>query len=132
MEIVVNIPQNTYSVPTEIRPEVVQLICEAFLRGTCNSTFHPSGTSVYRRATHFVELRDGHGIGFISPADYPSMKDYVRFHGCEMAAAFKALRKAGYHIFKLYVYGSWVGYHTSEKPYYDGGTEVTEFTDFID
>lgn len=132
MKIVVNIPQNTYEVPTEVRPDVVQYICEAFLCRTCNSVFHPFGTSVYRRATHFVELRDGKGIGFISPSDYPGMKNYIQFHGSEMAAAFKVLRKAGWHIFKYYVYGEWKGYRICEKPFYEGGTEVTEFTDFID
>ena len=53
-----------------------------------------------------------------------------------MKAAFEALRKAGYHMFRVRYYGSWMGYVAYEKPYFrDGdtvGTEVTEFTDFID
>ena len=132
MKIVIDIPKNTYKVPTEIRPEVVQYICEAFLKGCCNSTFHPFGTSVYRRETRSVEIRDGHGVGFINPNDYPCQKNHIRFHGCEMAAAFKVLRKAGWHIFKYQVYGTWTGYRTCQTPFFEGGTEVTEFVDFID
>lgn len=33
MEITVNIPKNDYIQPTEVRQEVVQAICEAFLHG---------------------------------------------------------------------------------------------------
>lgn len=49
-----------------------------------------------------------------------------------MKAAFKALRNAGYHMFRIYEYGSWKGYICDKKPFYDGGTEVTTFNDFID
>ena len=31
MEVNVKIPKNTYEVPTEVRPDAVQAICEAFL-----------------------------------------------------------------------------------------------------
>lgn len=56
----------------------------------------------------------------------------IRFNGEEMKAAFKALRNAGYHMFRIYEYGSWKGYICDKKPFYDGGTEVTTFNDFID
>ena len=136
MEITINIPKNTYEVPTEVRPEIVQQICESFLCGNCDSTYHPFSESCYRRATHYVDVRNGKGHGFISPADYQGTRECVRFHGCEMSAAVKALRAAGYHIFRLYYYGSWMGYRLSTKPFYmDGsqrGVEVTEINDFID
>ena len=32
----------------------------------------------------------------------------------------------------IYEYGSWKGYICDKKPFYDGGTEVTTFNDFID
>lgn len=35
MEIKVNIPQNDYVQPTEVREEVVQAICNAFLSNSC-------------------------------------------------------------------------------------------------
>ena len=41
MEITINIPENTYSVPTEVRSEVVQIICNAFLTGGAFKAFHP-------------------------------------------------------------------------------------------
>ena len=37
MEITINIPKNTYEVPTEVRPEIVQQICESFLCGNCGA-----------------------------------------------------------------------------------------------
>jgi hypothetical protein len=132
MEITLNIPKNTYEVPTEVRPEVVQAICEAFLCGNCNATYYPFSSSVYRKATHHVELRNGKGVGFINPSDYQSARDTIRFHGCEMSAAVSALRQAGYHIFRIYYCGTWMGYRLSAKPFYMDGTEVREINDFID
>lgn len=41
MEIKVNIPQNDYVQPTEVREEVVQAICNAFLSNSCWDIFHP-------------------------------------------------------------------------------------------
>lgn len=40
--------------------------------------------------------------------------------------------KAGYHIFKVYEYGSWMGYTCEKKPVLQNGKEVFEFNDFID
>lgn len=45
MEITVNIPKNDYIQPTEVRTEVVQAICEAFIERKCGSTFHPHAGS---------------------------------------------------------------------------------------
>ena len=132
MEIKLNIPENTYSVPTEVRPEVVQQICDAFLQRTSNSTFYPHHDGPYRRATLHVELSGDKGIGFINPDSYSTPKDSVRIRGCEMKAAFEALRQAGYHIFRVYKYITWLGYVLSEKPYHEGASEVYEFKDFID
>lgn len=129
MEITINIPKNDYVQPTEVRQEVVQHICEGFLDPCCWSTFHPHSESCYRRATRYVRMRDGKGYGF---TDEPSSGD-ISFNGAEMKAAFKVLIDAGYHIFKRYHYGSWLGYTCRKRPFdYDGGKEVFEFTDFID
>ena len=132
MEITINIPKNTYSVPTEIRQDVVQAICEAFLRRCCWSTFHPFHNGRCRTATLQVVRHKGEGkyYGF---HDVPFSSDEgIRIRGCEMNAAFKALRNAGWHIFRIYEYGEWMGYKVYDKPFLDGGKEVTEFTDFID
>ena len=133
MEITVNIPKNDYVQPTEVRPEVVQAICEAFLNGGAWGTFYPFSGSVYRPATRLVEVKCGKGVSFVSQRWNLSEDEiYYRIYGCEMKAAFEALIKAGYHLFKVYDHGSWVGYVCKRKPYRENGTEVYEFTDFID
>ena len=54
MEIKINIPKNDYVQSTEVRQNVVQAICDAFLESHCNSTFHPYGSGCCRRKTLFV------------------------------------------------------------------------------
>lgn len=131
MEITINIPKNTYEVPTEIREDVVQKICEAFLNKSCWSIFHPFSQGCYRRATLFVQARNGKGVGFSNRADFLG-KEGIKVRGCEIAAAFKALRDAGYHMYRYYEYREWMGYKVDEKPYVEGAVEVSDFTDFID
>lgn len=146
MEITVNIPQNTYAQPTEVRPEVVQAICEAFLakiqgRVPCSPIYHPKndGNGMYRTATPFVELRDGIGCGFINRDELKRYngdpKKHLTFHGCEMQAAFQALRKAGYHMLRVLEYGTWGGFMCHDKPFLDWSVfdrEVSDFTIRID
>jgi len=127
----VTIQKNDYTQPTEIREHVVQAICDAFLKGTAFSTFHPKTTSLYRKRTTLVLMRDGKGIGFND--DPAGEKEYERVRGCEMKAAFAALREAGYHIFYIgNRFDGYPGYRVYKVPFIDGGTEVTEFNDFID
>jgi hypothetical protein len=127
----IQIPKNDYAVPTEVREKVVQAICEAFLSGNAFSIFHPATTSLYRRRTTLVLIRDGKGFGFCN--EPLGEKEYERVRGCEMKAAFRELIKAGYHIFEVGNYrGDWRGYRVYKVPFIDGGREVFEFTDFID
>ena len=49
-----------------------------------------------------------------------------------MKAAFKALQEAGYYMFRIYEYGSWMGYECSKKTFMKNGERVTEFDDVID
>lgn len=133
MEIKINIPTNDYKQPTKPRAEVVQAICEAFLSRNVWSTFHPFSDSVYRVATRLVEVKDGKGVSFLGKKwEVREDEIYYRIYGCEMKAAFEALIKAGYHIFKVYEYGSWMGYTCEKKPVLQNGKEVFEFNDFID
>lgn len=141
MEITINIPKNTYSVPTEVRPEVVQAICEAFLFGSIWSTFRPFDGGAYCSATLQVVLtkcENGESSGYGFRKEPFSNEKGIRIRGCEMSAAFKALREAGWHIFRVHESyescssGDWMGYRVHEKPFLYGADEVTEFTDFID
>lgn len=131
MEITINIPQNTYSVPTEIRQEVVQAICDAFLNGR---RFFPNYHGNCGRHRYVARNDFGGGYGGTSFEEKPTgsfVSKIYRIHGCEMQMAFNILIDAGYHIFRLWESG---GYEMSKKPHleYGRGEEVYEFTDFID
>lgn len=134
MEITINIPKNDYVQPTEVRQEVVQAICEAFLETHIDSTFHPGSDGCRSPKVYVMPAHGKVRAGFASAEwahDHPE-DGYIRFNGEEMKAAFHALRSAGYHMFRIYHYRTWMGYRCDKKPYYEGGTEVTEFNDFID
>lgn len=132
MEITINIPKNDYVQPTEVRQEVVQGICEAFLGGTCWSTFHPHSDGYCRRANKYI-IRHKGDKSFYGFHDKPfSDEEGVKFNCAEMKAAFKALTNAGYYIFKVYTNVTWKGYKCSKRPFLEGGERVTEFNDFID
>lgn len=133
MKITVDIPKNDYVQPTEVRPEVVQYICEAFLSTCVWRIFHPERQNAYRGRTLYVMVskrsKKAYGFGGCKASDHD---DNIRFNGEEMKAAFKALREAGYHMFRIYEYGSWKGYICDKKPFNQDGEEVTTFDDFID
>ena len=102
MEIKVNIPKNDYVQPTEVRQEVVQGICEAFLGGCAWSMFHPftNGRYAFKKPTLNILKHKGekafYGFYYKKPFADDEM---VSFNGAEMKVAFRALRDAGYHIF---------------------------------
>lgn len=130
MEIKLNIPQNDYVQPTEVRQEIVQAICDGLLEG---SIFHPSNDGIYRQPHLYVARKKRTGKSYFPcrKSDYEDT-EYIRVRGVEVNTAFKALRSAGYHMFCLYEYGTWKGYKCSKKPFMEKGTEVFSFNDFID
>ena len=133
MEITLNIPTNDYQQPTEVRPNVVQAICDAFLARHVSNIFHPGSDGLYRNPTLYVYPGDERYAASFHDSGWASKNEgFIRFNGEEMKAAFAALRKAGYHMFKRYAYGSWLGYVCDKKPHMEGCTEVREFKEFID
>ena len=102
MDITINIPTNDYQQPTQVRSEVVQGICEAFLNGGAWSTFYPFSESAYRRASNKIirHNNDKKFYGFHSEGFSDEIA--IRFNGAEMKAAFAALIEAGYYMFKVY------------------------------
>lgn len=134
MEIKINIPKNDYKMPTKVRPEIVQGICEAFIERCMWSTFHPFYGGKGRNANRGITKKKSENkfYGFDTGFSHLDSEIVEGFNGAEMTEAFKALRKAGWHIFQVYDYGDWLGYKVSEKPFLQNGTEVTEFNDFID
>lgn len=130
MIIELNISQNDYVQPTQVRQEVVQGICDAFLSNCMWSIFHPISDGRYRSKTLYI-IKHGNSTkyhGFGTTRD----EHRIRFNGREMQVAFQALIKSGYHMFKVYEYGTWMGYVCSKKPYHENGVEVYSFNDFID
>lgn len=134
MEIKVNIPKNTYVQPTEVRPEAVQLICEAFLESHIYSTFCPSRTYSFGPTVYVSKKTNkNRRAGFYDESHATDRKIQVlRINGEEMKAAFEALQQAGYHMMVKYEYGKYKCYKCFRKPYEQGWEPVTEFTDFID
>lgn len=141
MEIKINIQKNDYVQPTEVREEIVQKICDFFLPNSygCSPVFHPSNDGAYRDATLWISREISKSSGkevLCGPMSYSRAERYdknpTKIHGVEVSAAFEALRRAGYYMFRIYEYNSWMGYMCSKKPFVKGGVQVTEFTDFID
>ena len=135
----IQIKKNDYVQPTEVREEVVQAICEAFIYGAENPyhighTYYPFSEGAYRGATFLVVKPTRKGVvNVFSFENKGRDSDIVhRFNGAEMRAAFEELIKAGYYMFKVYAFGSWMGYKCSKKPFMQGGTRVKSFEDFID
>ena len=133
----IDIKKNEWVEPVEVRENVVQDICDAFLNRCAWSCFHPYSQGAYRRATSMVVRHKNHKKAYGFHCDAFINDEGVVVRGCEMKAAFNELINAGYHIFRVHEYGSWMGYVVSEKPYIDCdrwgcSVEVTEFTDEID
>ena len=135
----ITIKPNTYQQPIEVREFVVQGIIDAFLNGKAFSMFHPYPDGNCRDETHYLRKHKNadkyYGFSRTPTTSMKQFDDFVQIHGCEMKEAFRILIENGYNIFKVYAYGSWMGYIVDEKPYityYKGACKVTEFNDFID
>jgi hypothetical protein len=133
----IDIKQNTWHEPIEVREKVVQLICEAFLAPNCWSTYHPCSDGAYRRKHTYVRVHIGKGVGFTDSDSPTHKKDDIEFNGAEMKQAFVELRKAGWHMMRIYEYRTWKGYICCSRPYLEGNCwgnwcEVTELTDKVD
>ena len=123
MEIKVNIPSNDYVQPTEIRQDVVQRICDIILKH-------------YLDSSNEVRFTDENAVLFIGTRTICNreFEGFTRIHGCEMNAAFQALKQAGYYIYGTYnVTWREHTYNFSKKPVYNGSSHhVENFTSFID
>lgn len=128
----ITIKKNTYVQPTEIREDVVQGICEAFLAQTRRSGFHPFRDGSERPATLFITRKKGDiEYSYFSPILIDA-EEGVQFHGVEMQKAFDVLRENGYYIWVIYEYEYWKTYVVTNKPYLAGAVQVSTFSDFID
>lgn len=128
------VQKNDYVTPTEVRDEVVQGICEAFLRGGWDSVFHPVSDGLCRGKTLYIarNSNDTKFYGFTSRR-YDG-EEIVKFNGAEMEKAFQVLIDNGYFMWRIYQYGSWMGYECTKTPVAprNGAVRVAMFRDVID
>ena len=129
MEIKINIPVNNYVQPTEIREEVVQMICDSILK-TYLDRHDLEFEWKEPKATLCVH---GYKTPLLYPTDNKVYKENISVRSCEMNAAFDVLQGAGYFIYPFIDgYGRTV-YHFSTKPSYAGRCgKKTSFNLFID
>ena len=126
MEIRVNIPKNDYVQPTEVREDVVQLVCNAIVNmaereSKLDISENKMGVCVNQKAKWL------YGI----PTNTP---DAINVRVCEMKAAFDIIQDAGYYIYPSYLVCP-AEYHFvfSKKPYFENRrAERVTFNLFID
>lgn len=134
MEIKINIPQNDYVQPTDVREEVVQMICNSLLHHYLDSDDCRDIEFAWKKPQAQI-LVHGYKTPYLTGgAERNKVYDEnIIVRTCEMKAAFDALQDAGYYI---YGFLSWTGntsYHISSKPVYAGrNAERTSFSVFID
>ena len=133
MDITINVPKNTYVQPTEVRPEVVELICRAFITGGADKNFFPRWGG-NREPTLYVYPAAVGGYRFGSETWVKKYEhNYIRIRGCEMETAFKAMREAGWYMYRGYYPGGWAFYCAYSKPFKEVNyTRVESFNEFID
>ena len=132
MNITINIPNNPYVQPTEIREEVVQMVCnvllEKYLDNIPFKIYDNDGVylSILKKSGRVLNLTHDE-----KDTDAISRK---RVFGCEMKCVFDVLQKADYFIYPSYNVTERVTcYFISTKPYHDNMKgEHAEFNTFID
>ena len=139
MTLKIKIQKNDYKQPTEVRENVVQLICDYIISnmnnsnsGTYNLQINPH--SSYNRIYElYIELRkfDGKLLQFWN--ERRSLLNQIRINGCEMVAVFDAIQDAGYFIFPTHYANGDNTYMFSKRPNYDNrrATHI-KFTELID
>lgn len=109
--VVVNIPKNKYKPDYTLRDEIVQDICDAFLSGAVWHT-HVDNYKCECKIFKYKTVAGKTRYEFRTED-----KEGTLFTEVEMRAAFKALLKAGYHMFSGGYYVEYFHYVCSEKDY---------------
>ena len=102
MKITSNIPKNDYFQPTEVREDVVQMICDHIIDGIKKGTWVQDTytLNLYRdNGTYQLYARMSNGKMMQFDNQRRSALEQIRIRTSEMEAVFKVLQKAGYYIF---------------------------------
>lgn len=138
MEITINIPKNDYVQPTEVRPDLVQSICEYLIKLMEDGPWVEKTYDLRLKPQFgFYQLylnryKNGEIAGFSSRADKDN--NQIRIRTFEMQAVFRYLQAAKYYIYGTKeITTNEVIYIFSKKPK-RGNTpaEKIDFTEFID
>jgi hypothetical protein len=142
MDIKVNIPKNDYVQPTEVRQEIVQMICDFIIKRMEDKHFHEEDSYDVIIGHHewFYQLYLGINRKSNTPFSFSSSDKhcvgdvtYIRIRTAEMQAVFTAIQDAGYYIFGRSNITGRETYIFTKKPYYDNRkAERMEFSLFID
>ena len=120
--ITLTLPTNTWTKSTEVRNEVVQAICNAFLNGMNHYK------NDWKPYIPYVNMET---LTFADSSDHCySDKKFVKFHECEMKVAFKALKSVGYYIENISTnHGTWYSLRKKSYPSSSYGRMVETFTE---
>ena len=134
MEIKINIPKNDYVQPTEIREEVVQMICDSLLHHYLDCDDCRDIEFAWKKPQAQI-LVHGYKTPYLVGGSERNKiyEENIIVRTEEMNAAFRVLQDAGYYIYGFSHYTGNVSYHISTKPVYAGRKATrTTFNVFID
>lgn len=120
--ITLTLPVNTWTKPTEVRNEVVQAICNAFINGMRRHTndWRPFIPYLDMEKQVFADCRDNY---FNNPR-------FVKFYECEMVVAFTALKEVGFYFEKISnINGTWYALREKSYPTSTYGRMVSSFNE---
>lgn len=132
MEIKVNIPKNDFVQPTEVREDVVQLICDHILKWMRDDMYDLFVKIRWGKYELYLNRSDdGTTSGF--SREYDEKCNPIRIRTIEMETVFDVFQRAGYYIFKTSNTDGNITYVFSKKPYFAGEHAILQhFTVFID
>lgn len=127
----VDIPLNDWKEDTQVREDVVQGICNAFLAG---AVWHPCRGGGYRDANNELAmdacLSDWRNCNSFRSSYWHKHKNeykFCKFTRNEMREAWLALRRAGYRMIRILECEEWPGYVCGKSDYFEFGTVVESF-----
>ncbi len=144
MVIKVNIPQNDYVRPTEVREDLVQDICDFIIEKMKSSNdisngFYTLVIKAYCGQASMIEFlyKDSSHTKIYGFADTwsndRSKYDVVKVRTCEMQVVFEAIQNAGYYIFPSYGLVGEYRFLFTNRPIHNGLTASrVAFNIFID